>query len=282
MTILVTGSTDGIGLATARVLLHAGHRVILHGRTEERVNSVVRSPEIERHKDRTATITADFSSLAEVDTMAAAVVDRFPDLQILVNNAGVMTPSRRESADGYELNLAVNHLAPALLTLRLVNLLRSNRNLPGGARIVVVASMVHEYNRINWPDLQFENGYDGQAAYGQSKVANVMFTRVLSERLSRSHDTAGLTVNALHPGVISTKLLHVFYGGGAPPEEGARTSVYLATNPDVAGISGRYFADSREKKSWVLTGNSAESYRLWKASVEMIERVVGPIGSIAS
>lgn len=300
MRILVTGSTDGIGLATAAGLLDRGHDVVLHGRTERRLADTPASPEIARYRDSVTTIHGDLASLNDVDRMTGEIIDRFPDLQILINNAGVMTAQRKESVDGYELNLAVNHLAHMLLTVRLVDLLRANGDRDGGGRIVNVASMVHEYSRINWDDLHFREGYDGQEAYGQSKVANVMFTRVLAKKLggtdNRNTDdrdvgrggpgnndaepvrrTAreALTVNALHPGVIDTKLLHVYYGGGAPPAQGARTSIYLATSPEVIGITGRYFSNSRETRSWVLDGDGEESDRLWNASQEMIEAVVG-------
>ncbi len=286
MRVLVTGSTDGIGLATARQLAAAGHAVVVHGRKENRVAAAVdqvrRDADGTRHDGEPSVsvegIVGDLASLALTDELAAGVMERFPDLLVLVNNAGVMRRAREESVDGYELTLAVNHLAHMLLTLRLLPTLRANAKVSRSpARIVNVASMVHEYNSVNWNDLQFRGSYDGQAAYGQSKVANVMFTRALAARLDGASDETApaVTVNALHPGVIDTKLLHVFYGGGATPKSGARTSVYLATDANVARTTGRYFSNERESPSWVLADAPDESERLWDTSVQLIEAVVG-------
>jgi NAD(P)-dependent dehydrogenase (short-subunit alcohol dehydrogenase family) len=173
----------------------------------------------------------------------------------------MVSNARRVSADGYELTFAVNHLAPFLLTNLLLDLIL--RSSP--ARIVNVSSMVHSGAAIDFDDLQMERGYSGQRAYSRSKLANILFTYALARRLLGT----GVCVNALHPGVIDTKLLRTNYAGGLPPEEGAKTSVYLALSPDVEKVTGGYFVDGRQTRSSPLTYAEEVQERLWKISEEM-------------
>jgi NAD(P)-dependent dehydrogenase (short-subunit alcohol dehydrogenase family) len=207
--------------------------------------------------------TADFAVLKEVRRMAEEIRETHPDLQVLVNNAGIQTRRRTMTPEGLEMVFTVNHLAPFLLTNLLLPVLQNNQP----ARIVNVSSMVHEHASLNLEDPQLTRGWEAYRAYSQSKLANVLFTRELAERL----EGTGVTVNALHPGVISTKLLHTMFSGGASPEKGARTSVYLAESPEVEGVTGRYFRDRRPARSPALEGDGGEALRLW----ELSERLTG-------
>lgn len=273
MRILVTGASDGIGRATATELARAGHAVVVHGRPGDKLDhateSVREAAGGETETGGVEQIAADLASLGEVSAMAREIAERFPDLQVAILNAGVMTRRRRESHDGIELTFAVNHLATMLLADRLVPVLRGN----APARIVVVSSMVHTSGRLDFDDLELRRGYDGMDAYCASKLANVYVTRVLSRRL----DPAEITVNALHPGVIHTKLLHEYFSGGSPTERGAETSVYLATAPEVAGTTGAYFSDRRRAPSPAADDpdREEEANRLWDVSEQMIARALG-------
>lgn len=267
MTILVTGSSDGIGKATAHALLSRGHTVIIHGRRGEKLSNTAQ--ELARiGSGAVHALDADLGSLKEVVALADTVAKRFPDLSALINNAGIMSRERKESCDGIELNFAVNHLAPLLLSLRLRSTLAKN----APSRIIFVSSMVHESGRIDLGDLEFTRNYEGMRAYSASKRANVYMTRVLAERF----ETEGITVNALHPGVIDTKLLHVYYAGGDTVDRGAQTSVYLATNEEVGSLTGRYFVNSREASTPALDARYGEEARaLYERSIDKIGATIG-------
>jgi len=230
-TILVTGATDGIGKQTAFELALLGAEVWVHGRSREKAERVAAEVGAQ------GAFTADLASLEQVRALAADVEARAPALDVIVHNAGVFEDRRTLSADGYELTLAVNHLAPFLLTHLLLPVLRANRP----SRVVNVSSGVHALREgLDLDDLQREARYDGQSAYAGSKLCNVLFTNELARRL----DDPTLSVLALHPGVIATKLLHRgFGGGGAPLEAGARTSVFAATHPSLDGKTALYLRD---------------------------------------
>jgi NAD(P)-dependent dehydrogenase (short-subunit alcohol dehydrogenase family) len=260
-TILVTGSTDGIGLATARALAERGCAVIVHGRNARRADAAVREIAAATGNRNVTAVTGDFGSLNEVRAMAAQVLRAGPRLDVLVNNAGIAVRRRRATTDGYESTFAVNHLAPFLLTNLLLDRLRAS----APARIVNVSSGVHSSGCIDFDDLQMERGFDGWQAYCNSKLANALFTCELARRL----DAAEVTANFLHPGVIDTKLLHVNFGGGAPVADGARTSVYLALAPELAGVSGGYFVNRRRTNPASVTGNSDLAADLWRVSASL-------------
>ncbi|MFP4637517.1 MAG: SDR family oxidoreductase [Spirochaetaceae bacterium] len=260
--VLVTGSTDGIGKATATELARRGMEVLVHGRSPERAKSAAADIANEVPDARVEDVSADLASLEQVRALADEVKRRFDGLSVLINNAGVMTNSRKESSDGYELTFAVNHLAHFLLTNLLLGTLR--RNTP--SRIINVSSMVHASGEIRFEDLQMRRGFSGYRAYAQSKLANVLFTYELARRLEGS----GVTANALHPGVIGTKLLHVGFSGGAPVEKGAETPVYLATSAEVAGTTGTYFTDGKPVRSSSLSYDERLSERLWDVSAELV------------
>lgn len=259
--ILVTGATDGIGRETALELAKQGHTVLVHGRNERKVKEVVDAAKAAGARDAQGFV-ADFASFDSVRALASEVHKRVPHLNVLVNNAGVMMPSRKTTADGHEMTWQVNHLSPFLLTNLLLPLLEKS----APARIVNVSSTTHQSGEINFDDLEGERGYSGYSAYSNSKLANVLFTKELATRLR----DRGITANALHPGVIATKLLHAGFGGmgGSSPKEGARTSVMLATSGDVEGVTGKYFANGRESSASSLANDEALRRRLWEVSAE--------------
>ncbi len=200
---------------------------------------------------------------------------RHDRLDVLINNAGVLVPTRRVTEDGFEETFAVNHLAHFLLTRELLDVLHAG----APARVVNVSSVAHRGSGMCWEDLQFSKHRYGQwRAYTQSKLANVLFTYELARRL----DPRKVTANVLHPGAIGSGFGQT-YGGltafvirmGRPflltPEAGARTSVYLASSPEVAGVTGKYFAKCKEVRSSAISYNEASQKKLWAISEEMIK-----------
>ena len=274
---LVTGATSGIGRETARGLAAQGATVIVAGRDRRRCEQTAVALQRGYPAARVSYLAADLSSQAEVQRLADALTRQYDRLDVLVNNAGAQFRARHESADGIELTFALNHLAYFLLTLRLLDVLKAS----APSRIVNVASHAHHGAALDFDDLELRRGYDGSRAYRQSKLANIMFTYELARRL----EGTGVTANALHPGVVSTDFgakdeglrsllrrlarpaVRLALGRRAiSPWEGAQTSLYLATSPDVEGVTGQYF----DKKAAVRS--SDESYdpvaqqRLWEIS----------------
>ncbi len=261
-TVLVTGATDGIGKATAHQLAQLGARVIVHGRSPERLRQTAEELRSASGKE-VETLQCDLSSLAQVRAMAGEIRGRFPRLDVLVHNAGVFMKSRTLTVDGLEATFAVNHLAPFLLTHLVQDLLLKS----SPARVVIVSSTTHVHCTCDFDNLQGEKSYDGRYAYSLSKLGNVLFTVELADRLKGS----GVTANCLHPGVVGTKLLREGYGSmnAASTERGAETSVFLASSPDVAGVSGKYFVNKREAEPSTLASDAAVRARLWRVSREL-------------
>jgi NAD(P)-dependent dehydrogenase (short-subunit alcohol dehydrogenase family) len=259
-TILVTGATDGLGRALARELVSRGATVLLHGRSEERLEDT------QRELGAAATYVADFSSLDEVRRLASALERDQERLDLLVNNAGIGGGDgrREESAEGYELRFAVNYLAPFLLTNLLLPLLR--RSVP--ARIVNVASAGQA--AIDFDDVMLERRYDAMRAYGQSKLAQIMFTFELAERL-RGED-AGVTVNALHPAsLMNTKMVYESFGYTmSTVEDGVEATLRLAISPELEGVTGRYFDRLREARPNNQADDAEARRRLWRLSEELV------------
>jgi NAD(P)-dependent dehydrogenase (short-subunit alcohol dehydrogenase family) len=258
-TILVTGSTDGIGRQTARELLAAGHQVIVHGRTRPKVEAAVAAlPGAEG-------VSFDLGSMASVRRGAAELAERFASLDVLVNNAGIFANERVVTEDGIELSFAVNHVGPFLLTHLLAPLLE--RGAP--ARVINVASIAHTRGRIHLDDLTLSRGFTGYAAYAQSKLAQVMHARSLAERWAPSV----LAAYSLHPGVVSTKLLREGFGPvrGASVEEGARTAILLAGAEHVDEPSGGYFSEGVAAPVATAALDDDVRNALWVAS----ERLAG-------
>jgi len=262
-TMLVTGSTDGIGKATAAELARRGATVLVHGRSEKKANAAVKELSKVVPGATFVPVWGDFSSLDEVRALAEQVKQQAPVLDVLVNNAGIMSNERRLSKDGFELTFAVNHLAPFLLTHLLLDQLKAATQ----GRVVNVASMVHSGGEVNLDDLSMEKGYSGYGAYSNSKLMNVLFTHELARRLAGTKVTA----YALHPGVIGTKLLHAAFGGmgGGSVEQGARTSVYCATAPELSEVSGRYYDDAHEARAAAHADDPKLERALYEKSAQL-------------
>jgi len=244
--ILVTGSTDGLGREVARELAGRGARVLVHGRDPGKVERVAGEVGAE------AGLTADLADLGQVRRLA----DEAGELDTLVNSAGIIEWERRESADGYELTLAVNHLAHFLLTELLLPRMREP------ARIVNVSSLGQA--PLDWDDLMFERGYEGYTAYSKSKLAQVLFTIELAERL----EGRDVTVNALHPATLmDTKMVTGNLGRPrSSVEEGVEAVVRLVADPELDGVSGRFFDGTRESAAQRQAYEAGARRRLWEES----------------
>ena len=266
--VLITGSTDGIGKAAAIEAARRGAAVIVHGRSAERVSAVQREISGITGSEPNGVI-ADFSSLKEVQDLAGRLLRELPRLDVLINNAGIISRTRKTSDDGYELTFAVNHLAPFLLTTSLLELLR--RNAP--ARVVTVSSMVHHGARVDFDDLMQERGYDGMRAYGQSKLANVLFTMELARRESVAPG-GEVTAVALHPGVINTKVLHEFFSGGAPVSQGADNVLTPALDPRYTDATGVYFSGGRPETADPAGTDPEAARKLWEVSAQLCDQAL--------
>ncbi len=278
---LVTGGTAGIGLVTARELAARGAAVIIVGRDEARGARAVAEIRSRSGNRQVEFMQADLSAQSDVRRVAQHVADIWPALDILVNNAGAIFTERRLSADGIEMTLALNHLSYFLLT----NLLLDRLHAAPDGRIVNVASRAHEGSRLYFDNLQMERSYNGWAAYKRSKLMNIMFTYELDRRLKaraeKRPEEGRVTVNALHPGFVASSFgtnngmlfrlaLRVAMRLSAiDVESGARTSVYVATSPEVADVSGRYFVKSREAISSAESRDKDAQARLWQESLRL-------------
>ena len=262
MRVLVTGSTDGIGKETVTRLASMGYNVVVHGRSSSRVGRTVERIREDYPEVACNGIIADLSSLKEVKRMADELIHRELVPDVLINNAGVIEKEFNLSADGYEVTFAVNHLAHFYLTLLLLEY------LPENARIINVSSMIHSPS-IDISKLNDEKGFDGIEAYSHSKLCNILFTYKLHRILNGDRN---ITVNALHPGVINTKVLINSWGPiGAPVKEGAETPVYLAVSSDVTNVSGAYFNDKRKVNSTPVSYDEHLQDECWTRSLEMIK-----------
>ena len=274
-TVLITGATAGIGAVAALELARKGFRVGVVGRDPARCAATAARIGREVAGSAVDTFVADLSSQAEVCRLAAEVKATYPRLDVLLNNAGAMISPRRASVDGIEQTWALNHLAYFLLT----DLLRDRLDATHGARVVSVASDAHRMVRgIDFADVEGKRSYGAWKAYGQSKLANILFTRELARRLKESG--SGVTANCLHPGFVRTNFTN---GEGLgfwafrqlanvmaiSPEAGAATSIYLATAPEVAATSGVYFRKSRPAEPTPAARDDDAARRLWDLSVAM-------------
>lgn len=299
-TCLITGATAGIGEATARELARRGATVVIVGRSRERCEATVASIRHQTANPAVEFLVADLSSQAEVRRVASAFLDRHDRLHVLINNAGALFALRRESVDGIEMTLALNHLAPFLLTTLLLDTLRSS----APARIINVSSSAHDdVKRFDFDDPQARSrrpryghrelgsllkglalpwAHPGFVQYAQSKLANLLFTYELARRL----EGTGVTVNALHPGLVASRFtkgngafgrLMGFWVNlfGVSPEEGARTPVYLASAREVEGVSGRYFLKEREAPSSAASRDEASASQLWLLSEACVNGSAG-------
>jgi retinol dehydrogenase-14 len=273
-TVLVTGSTGGIGKAAAIALASMGARVGITGRDRARAELGATAIRRESRNPSVDVFVADLSSQAEVRRLADEVLAAYPRLDVLLNNVGGFWAHRHVTADGLEHTFALNHLAPFLLTSLLLERLRAS----APARVVTVSSGAQSMGRIDFDDLMGEGTYSGQRAYNQSKLANVMFTYELARRLKGT----GVTATVLHPGVTSTgfgaedtargwgPLIAVMRPFMKKPEQGAETSVYLASSPGADGLTGQYFANRMPKKSNEASYDTATAARLWQVSADLV------------
>jgi len=270
--VLVTGASSGIGRATAVGLARRGARVLLVGRNPERCAAALSEVRAAGGAD-SRLIPADLASLAAIRALADEVSAVTSRIDVLVNNAATFVTTRTTTVDGFETTFAVNHLAYFLLTGLLLPLLRRSP----AARIVSVASNGHRMGRLDLGDLQNERSYSTLRVYGQSKTANILWTRELARRL----EGTGITANCLHPGAVRSnlgmgngpvldRLQRILTRFMKAPERGARTSVYLATSPEVEGVTGRYFVDCREKQPAEHATDPDIARRLWEISEHLV------------
>jgi len=273
-TCLVTGANSGIGKETALGLARLGARVVLVCRNQQKGEQAMADIRREAGSALLDLLIADMSSLASVRALAAEVRQRFPRLDVLVNNAGAAVPRRALSADGIEMTVAGNYLGAALLTMLLIELLKSSTP----SRIVNVSSEAHRNGRLDMNDLQFETRkYSTFGAYGQSKLLMNAFTFELARRL----DGSGVTANCLHPGVLATNIwpadapliARILMAMAKPfmlsPKRGAETSLYLAASPEVTGVSGQYFIKSKRADSSPLSRDPKLMVEIWRWTQEM-------------
>lgn len=259
--VLITGSTDGIGKQTAIDLAQMEAMVLIHGRNPEKTKQTAREVSELTGNSNVDYFTADFSDLKQVKNLSSDIHQKYDRLDGLINNAGVYQRHRELSVDGFEMTFAVNHLSHFLLTHLLADMIPEN----AGSRIINVASMAHA-GTIDFDNLKAEKFYDGYNAYSLSKLCNILFTYEAARRFS----PAGITVNCLHPGVIRTKLLRVGWGiGGAPVQTGSKTSVYLASSPEVSNVSGKYFSNSRPVHSSQISYDTRIQQQLWEISEKL-------------
>lgn len=272
---LVTGTSSGIGKVTARELAKLGASVVMVCRDRIKGEATQADMKAASGNDQVDLIVADLSQLAEVRRVADEFKERYRYLHVLINNAGGINAERKVTPDGLEYTFATNYLAPFLLTDLLLDVLKAS----APSRIVNVSSVAHTRGTIDFADLQGEHRYSFTKAYGQSKLAQILFTYELAERLNGT----GVTVNALHPGVVSSNFNNGMRGipriigaviyalMGISAEKGAQTTLYLATSPDVAGVNGKYFVNCKAVPSSQRSYDSAVRQRLWRVSEELTQ-----------
>jgi NAD(P)-dependent dehydrogenase (short-subunit alcohol dehydrogenase family) len=272
---LVTGANSGLGRAIATGLARYGATVVMACRNQKRGEAARRYITKISGSTDVHLLIADLSRRQDIVALSETFKRQFDRLDVLVNNAGVLTRTRHLTEEGFEAQFFVNHLAYFLLTNLLVDTLAAS----APSRIINVASTAHSRGVLDFDDLQAEKRYDGWQQYANTKLANVMFTYELARRL----EGTGVTANCLHPGVIHTNLLrnysrlldwlfHRLRGFFRQPEEGAETALYLAVSPDVAGVTGKYFRDSRTCGTSHQSNDPDIQKRLWDVSEMLVGR----------
>ena len=273
-TIVVTGGTSGIGEVAATRLAEQGARIVLVARDHARAGATLAKLKAANPSAAHTAHFADLSSIAGMKRVATEIAAAEPVIDVLINNAGAVFFSRQTSVDGLEMTFATNHMAYFVVT----NVLLPNLKATPGARIVSTASDAHKAGRLDFADLQLEKGYGVARAYGTSKLCNILFTRELAKRLEGS----GVTANCLHPGFVGTRfganntksaitralrsLVMLF---GISPEEGAKTIIHLASSPDVATISGKYFYKCKIAEPIAAAQDDAAARKLWDVSAQL-------------
>lgn len=271
-TCIVTGASSGIGKVAAAEFARMGARVVMVCRSRERGRTALVEICQATGNTQVELILADLSEMNEVRSVAARIRDKYPQIDVLLNNAGAIHRPRQLTSDGYERTFALNHLAPFLLTLEL----EANLRASAPARVITVSSDAHRFGRIRFDDLHGEKKYLPFRAYAQSKLANILFATELARRL----DGSGVTSNAVHPGTVATgfgrnnkDLLGWLVRWGArflkTPEQGARTMIWLATDDEVENVSGGYFVNEKSTRPSKAALDDETSARLWQVSLEL-------------
>src|SRR5512138_1786959 len=273
-TAVVTGASSGIGVPTAVGLARLGASVALVARDRAKGEAALAAVRAASAPGATPRLfLADLGALAQVRRLAQELLAALPRIDVLVNNAGAMHARRKESPDGHELTLAVNHLAPFLLTGLLLPRLRAS----APSRVVTVSSEAHRIGPLDLDDLESRRGYSAMRAYGRSKLANVLFANELARRVAGG----GVTSNSLHPGVVATGFgrndpgwFRLLVTVGRPflatPEKGARTSIHVSAAPELAGVTGRYFKDRQEVAPAPFARDEDVAQRLWEISERLV------------
>lgn len=270
--VLITGATAGIGKQTALELAQMGAHVVIVGRNREKTEATAAELRKASANERVDCLIADLSSMAEVRRVAQEFMAQYPRLDVLINNAGAINMTREVTADGFERTFATNHLAYQLLATSLHGALK---NAPA-ARVINVSSAAHRTGKLRFDDLMAERGYNAWLQYGRSKLANIYFTR----ELARRYEPDGITVNCLHPGFVASEFLSkggvwkllkpIAYLFAVDVAGGARTSVYLASSPEVARVSGQYFHKCKARRPWRWAEDDEAAARLWEASEKLL------------
>ena len=266
---LVTGATSGMGRVTARRLAEQGATVVVAGRNSEKTQGAAQEIQRQVPNSDVRSLVSDLTSLAQVRALALAYRDTYPRLDVLIHNAGGMFGKRQLSEDGLEMTFALNYFAPFLLT----HLLLDNLKASAPSRIVTIASAQHSGKQVPFEDMTHEKGYEPLQVYAESKLMAIMFTYALARRLQGTEVTA----NTLHPGVVATNfgkeaggiwpaMFTVLAPFEVSPEKGAQTALYLATSPEVANVSGKYFVKSKPASSSKESHDVAAQERLWTLS----------------
>jgi NAD(P)-dependent dehydrogenase (short-subunit alcohol dehydrogenase family) len=275
-TVVATGATSGIGEVAVRALARMGARIVFIARDKRRAEATLaRLAAAPSNGDHRAHL-ADLSSMSEARRVARVIAEEEPRIDVLVNNAGAVLADRQVTPEGLEMTFALNHMAYFIVTATLIERLAAS----APARIVSTSSMAHRGARLDFSDLQGTRRYNGWQAYGRSKLANILFTRELARRLAG----AGVAANCFHPGFVATRfgdsaggwtarlmpLARVF---AVRPDEGADTLVYLASSPEVAGVTGGYFIKRRIAEPSAAARDDDDARRLWEASEALAARI---------
>jgi NAD(P)-dependent dehydrogenase (short-subunit alcohol dehydrogenase family) len=271
-TILITGATSGIGKVSARELARMGARVVIVGRNPQKIQATT-AEILAATGVQVESMQADLSLMSEVQRLAEEFLQRYDQLDVLVNNAGAYFTKYETTAEGYEHTIALNYLSPWLLTHYLLDCLKAS----APARIINVSSSAHIFKEVDFKDLQYKKGFVAWLAYSQSKLMDLYFTYELARRLNGTE----VTVNALHPGFVDTNFGK---NGGITgfffkwlkkmqisPEKGAETIIYLASSSDVAAVSGKYFVEKKAVKSSIASRNPKTASRLWEATEDLLQ-----------